>query len=117
MVADAPSPKEGNLCMLLRRSLPIFLAGLLVVISTGGVLAQRDKPGAAAIPAGPGFTYQGELRNGGGLVSAVCDFQFSLYNDVSSGTQVGATQAVTGVSVANGRFTVLLNGGREFGAG
>ena len=55
--------------MLLRRSLPILLAGLLVVISTGGVLAQRDMPGAAPAPAQPPTTLPWLLLAGLGLLN------------------------------------------------
>ena len=84
--------------MSLRRCLPWLLLGLLVVTSSGGALAQDEGPSAPAGPADTGFTYQGELDNGKGPVTGACDFQFKLFDAVSSGAQVGATQTVTSVS-------------------
>lgn len=43
-----------------------------------------------------------------------CDFQFSLWDDVSGGTQVGTTQTRTNVAMSNGYFTIP---DLDFGAG
>jgi hypothetical protein len=80
--------------MSLRHFLPWLLIGLLVVTSTGGVLAQGNGPGGPEAPgalAGPGFNYQGELCSGGGPLTATCDFQFGLWNAFRAGTQMGGT--------------------------
>src|SRR4029453_3581158 len=69
-------------------------------------------PGAAA---GSGFTYQGELHQGGTPVNAICNFKFSVWDQFGAGSIFGAIQTINGVSVAAGRFTVLLNEGGEFG--
>ena len=66
---------------------------------------------ASAWTQGTAFTYQGYLRQSGNPVSANHDFQFSLWTAVSGGSQVGATQTVTNVSVQNGLFTVTLDFG------
>lgn len=58
------------------------------------------------------FTYQGELRESGSAANASYDMEFRLYNALSGGAQVGATQVVNGVAVANGLFSVAL----DFGA-
>jgi hypothetical protein len=60
---------------------------------------------------GTAFTYQGQLKQGGNPVTATCDFQFSLRDDPSDGTQIGSTQIKEGVSVSNGLFTVQLDFG------
>jgi len=60
---------------------------------------------------GTAFTYQGELRAATAPVSGTCDFQFSLWDALSSGAQVGSPQTVNGVSVVNGRFAVQLDFG------
>lgn len=68
---------------------------------------------------GTGFTYQGQLLDGGGapVGEATCDLKFSLFADaVAPGGQVGATQTLTGVPVTNGTFTVTLNAAGEFSA-
>lgn len=62
------------------------------------------------------FTYQGRIRLGGTPINGTCDFQFSLWDAAAGGNQVGSTQSVLGVGVADGLFTVLLSAGGEFGA-
>ncbi len=66
----------------------------------------------AQSPLGTAFTYQGQLKNAAGPVTDTCNFQFSLWDAASGGTQIGATQTQSGVSVTDGLFTVQL----DFGA-
>ncbi len=66
----------------------------------------------AQSPMGTAFTYQGQLKNAGGLVNGACDFQFSLWDESVGGNQIGTTQTKSGVSVTDGLFTVQL----DFGA-
>ncbi len=62
------------------------------------------------------FVYQGRLLRSGSYVdNTTCDFQFSLYDADASGTQIGDSQTVPGVSVHDGYFRVELNAGNEFG--
>jgi hypothetical protein len=70
-----------------------------------------------AAPLGTGFTYQGQLQDGAVPTTATsCDFQFSLYDALSGGAQIGTMQTASGVPVNNGIFTVELNSGNELGA-
>jgi hypothetical protein len=77
---------------------------------------------STAAPLGSGFTYQGDLELGGTPISVATDFEFSLWDDAGTGcpptggTQLGATQTVGSVTVTDGRFTVILNAGAEFGS-
>jgi hypothetical protein len=74
-------------------------------------------------PMGTALTYQGQLQQSGsgnitgqpqsGPVTGICDFRFSLWDAVTNGNLVGATQTNSAVSVSNGLFTVTL----DFGAG
>jgi hypothetical protein len=70
---------------------------------------------------GTGFTYQGQLKKNDVSVNASCDFTFSLWDAAGSGSppaggnHIGGDQAVNGVTVSNGLFTVTLNGGNQFG--
>jgi hypothetical protein len=80
------------------------------------VSAQETSPEQSQASLGTGFTYQGELQEGGAPVNAVCDFQFKLWNAASGGGQVGTTQTVNNVSVSNGLFSVLLNDSSQFGS-
>ena len=60
------------------------------------------------------FTYQGSLQNGGSPANGNYDFEFALFSAVSVGSQLGTTQTVNGVVVANGVFSVTLNFGDQF---
>lgn len=61
-----------------------------------------------------GFTYQGSLSSGGVVANGNHDFEFALYDAANGGVQLGNTQAITNVSVANGIFTVSLDFGNQF---
>jgi hypothetical protein len=63
---------------------------------------------------GTAFTYQGRLNNIGSPVNGLYDFQFSLFNAPSGGSQVGSTVTDLGVGVTNGLFTVTLDFGANF---
>lgn len=64
---------------------------------------------------GTAFTYQGQLKLNGSLVSDVCDFRFGLWDSAASATgQVGAGLSRPGVTVAQGQFVVS---NLDFGAG
>lgn len=93
----------------------LLLVLILVALLTGNAIAQAG-PAAPQALTGTGFTYQGQLKNASGFVTGVCDFQFSLWDAVSGGTQLGATQSLAGVSVSQGLFTVPLNEANQFGA-
>ena len=76
----------------------------------------------AATALGTGFTYQGQLQKDGAAVTASCNFTFSLWDAVGSGSppaggnQIGGNHTINGVTVSKGLFTVTLNGGDQFGA-
>jgi hypothetical protein len=65
---------------------------------------------------GTGFTYQGRLQDSGTNANGNYDFQFTLWDALTGGTQQPQPTPVTvtksGVAVANGVFTVQL----DFGA-
>jgi hypothetical protein len=94
-----------------------MVINLLLMLSAVGVAAQGPAPtGSVEAPAaalGTAFTYQGRLRNSGNPVNGACDFQFSLWDALNGGTQIGATRVVNNALVNEGRFTVQL----DFGAG
>jgi len=60
---------------------------------------------------GTDFTYQGFITDGGTPITNTCNLQFSLFNALAAGTQIGTTQTVTGASVVGGVFTVTLDFG------
>jgi hypothetical protein len=92
--------------MVRLRSARLVAAGLaaLIALTVAGV--------ALAAPFGTAFTYQGQLRLAGVPVNGTCDLTFALFDAAVGGTQIGATQAATGVTLVDGRFTVQL----DFGA-
>ncbi|MBL8880568.1 MAG: tail fiber domain-containing protein [Phycisphaerales bacterium] len=62
-----------------------------------------------------GFTYQGYLEQSEVPANGTFDLTFSLWNSAAAGTQVGATQSISGVPVEKGLFTVELNSSGQFG--
>ena len=65
---------------------------------------------AAARAQTTAFTYQGRLNDSATPANGSYDLQFTLFDD--GGTQIGTTQTLEDVTVANGVFTVQL----DFGA-
>lgn len=97
----------------LTSAFPIGLA-LVLAGSVGPSLAQGLEPQGLLSPqdaVGTAFTYQGRLTDGGSPANGTYDFEFKLYDDVS--TQVGSTITVDDKTVADGLFTVEL----DFGEG
>jgi len=90
------------------RSMPPIrraLAAIAVVLSFVFALA------AFGVQQGLSWTYQGQLRRNGAAYTGTCNFQFSLWDAVSAGTQQGDTQSINSVNVVNGLFTVVLDFG------
>ncbi len=57
------------------------------------------------------FTYQGELKNAGGVASGSFDMSFSLWDVDAGGVQIGLAIDKPGIVVTDGRFTVQLDMG------
>jgi hypothetical protein len=68
----------------------------------------------SAAPVGTAFTFQGRLTDGGNPANGVYDLQFSLWDALSGGAQVGVTICSDNVTVSNGLFTVSLDFGAQF---
>jgi hypothetical protein len=60
------------------------------------------------------LTYQGRLKNGGEPASGLHDFRFRLFDAPAGGTQLGGTQCVNNVTVADGLFTASIDFGQQF---
>ncbi|HEY3242955.1 MAG TPA: hypothetical protein VGM03_06335 [Phycisphaerae bacterium] len=69
---------------------------------------------AGASPLGTAFTYQGRLTDGGSPANGVYDLQFSLWDALSGGAQIGSTICSDNINVSNGLFTVTLDFGEQF---
>ncbi|MGB2986652.1 MAG: tail fiber domain-containing protein [Phycisphaerae bacterium] len=74
---------------------------------------QTPVSGQPPYPMGTAFTYQGQLNKDGSPVTDTCDFEFSLWDDATDGTQKGSTVPAT-TSVEDGLFTVELDFGEQF---
>jgi hypothetical protein len=85
----------------------------VVVLSLPFVVALSASSGRAAA-VGTAFTYQGRLSDGGLAGNAAYDFQFTLYDAPTGGSQVGPLVIRDDVSVASGLFTVALDFGAVF---
>ncbi|HVF73355.1 MAG TPA: hypothetical protein VM940_17265 [Chthoniobacterales bacterium] len=79
------------------------LSALCIILSIFTVLA------AFGAPVGTAFTYQGQLRRSGAAYNGTCNFEFSLWDAASAGTQQGRTQSINSVTVVNGLFTVEID--------
>src|ERR1044071_7115368 len=60
------------------------------------------------------FIYQGRLLSGSVPANGNHDFEFSLWDAQSGGSQIGSTVTKTSVNVNNGAFSVQLDFGNQF---
>lgn len=60
------------------------------------------------------FTYQGRLLSGGLPANGSHDFEFRLFSDSESNTQIGSKISLNAVNVNNGVFSVRLDFGNQF---
>jgi trimeric autotransporter adhesin len=91
-------------------------APLLMLVDSASAQGPRGGPKKPADLAGTAFTYQGQLKQNGALLTSTCNFTFTLYADSGGTTPVGSPASIGGTGVINGLFTVQLNGSGEFGA-
>jgi hypothetical protein len=96
--------------LLIGVSISMALLLSFVAVSAQGPHPSTGSGSAAAL--GTGFTYQGQLKNGGAAVNGQCDIAFRLYDAATLGANVGSALTQT-VPVTNGLFTTAL----DFGAG
>src|SRR5438132_11465824 len=78
----------------------------------GAVLMMLCVFASAAFAQTSSFTYQGRLTDGGTPANGNYDLQFALWDSLSGGSQIGATQNFSNISVNSGVFSVTL----DFGA-
>ena len=65
----------------------------------------------AAAPVGTSFSYQGQLKQSGALVSGNYDFEFRLFNAATGGIQYGPTLSRPNTTLNGGTFNVALDFG------
>jgi hypothetical protein len=91
---------------------------LTVILFSLGVSAQEAPPNQPeAITLASSFNYQGYIERNGVPVTATCDFEFRLYDDLAAGAQIGSPLAKNAVPVSGGIFNVQLNFGAAAFAG
>ena len=82
--------------------------------------------GASALgetPLGPGFTFQGQLKEAGVPLDGTVDFLLTLWDAAGSGdpptggVRIGDVEEIRAVTVTAGLFTVLVNAHDEFRGG
>lgn len=95
-----------------------FAAFVLSAALTYAV-AGSASPASAQIALPASFTYQGFVAENGTPVNGTADLSFSLWSDPVStlaASRLGNPQAIAGVAIDHGRFTVELNAGGQFSA-
>lgn len=90
----------------MRQRTAFFMSMVLAI----GCLAHSTCFGA---PMGTAFTYQGRLTSGSSPANSVYDFEFRLFDAVTSGSQIGGMVTKDDLPVSDGYFTTTL----DFGAG
>src|ERR1051325_11711340 len=81
------------------------------LLALAAVVCSLSIPGQTARAQTTTFTYQGFLTDSGAPANGVYDLTFTLYDAVTSGSAVGASNVVSDLGVTNGLFTVPLNFG------
>ena len=79
-------------------------ASVVLPMATAPAFAQ---PG----PVTTAFTYQGQLKSGGTLLSGTVDLEFRLFDDGAAGTQIGPTLELPAFAITDG----LVNAQLDFG--
>jgi hypothetical protein len=82
-----------------------FLGGVAL---TALVAAARF---AGGTPLDQTFTYQGQLRNAGQLVSGPVDLRITLWDSDTAGSQLGGANSFNSMQLTDGRFACGLNFG------
>jgi hypothetical protein len=105
---------NGKRLIVTLAAMVAVLAGVPVASAIGGGSSNsHGQPTILALTAvGSAFTYQGRLTDSGGPANAAYDFQFLLYDTLTGGSQIGATQTIGDLAVTNGLFTTTM----DFGA-
>ncbi len=84
----------------------------LRLLAAVAVIGWVGPPFAQAADLGTGFTYQGDLIDGGVPVNGSCDFKFTMWDAAVGGSQIGGDN-VSSYVVIDGRFTADLDFGAD----
>jgi len=97
-----------------------LMAGVFLAFAWPATIAANSQAAAesAKAPVGTGFTYQGHLEFDGSPADGDYDFEFALYDQAITGTQIGFTITLDNISINEGFFSVELDFGTgAFGGG
>ncbi|MBP6802486.1 MAG: hypothetical protein KBE23_21360 [Chloroflexi bacterium] len=103
---------------ILAAALVFPILGLTWLFGGGRISAQSDdtrQPTVVEAATGTGFTYQGQLNDGGMPANGTYSFQFGLFDTAVGGNQIGSFNQQN-IVVNNGLFTATLNNAGEYGA-
>ena len=102
---------------ILAAALLFPILGLTWLFGGGRISAQSDdtrQPTVVDAATGTGFTYQGQLNDGGMPANGTYSFQFGLFDTAVGGNQIGSFNQQN-IVVSNGLFTASLNNAGEYG--
>lgn len=103
--------------ILLREEVSIILRRTIFNLLLLAIVCFVLASGKAVFGQGTSFTYQGRLQDGGTAANGSYDFQFTLWDAASGGTQQPQPSPITvtrtNVQVTSGSFTVLLDFGAD----
>ncbi|MCP4212926.1 MAG: hypothetical protein GY764_15820 [Halieaceae bacterium] len=99
--------------ILIRPWLIIVLTLILLTSAAAAIQGNRLLANSQSVT-DRSFSYQGSLKDSGVPANGVYDFQFSLFDQSSGGTQIGDTRTKSNVTVTDGLFTVQLAFGHVF---
>jgi hypothetical protein len=85
----------------------LFMALVLLALAT------LHAPLATAHAQGTAFTYQGRVTDNGAAANGSYDLQFTIYDALAGGSQMGGPLTSTATAVSNGLFTVTLDFGAD----
>ncbi len=111
---------KGTISARIRSIAGLALVAMLLTAAWPAGSIARGAPSAQGVlaPVGSGFTYQGQLVDGGRPANGSYDFQFLLYDAALVGTQIGTTLTHEDVPVDRGFFSAALDFGTgAFGGG
>jgi hypothetical protein len=100
--------------VLLSNLVIIVLAIAFFWLKEASATPQAGNTSLSMAPVTSGFTYQGQLENGGTPINDTCDMTFALFDDPTAGAQIGTIQTVTNLTVTDGLFTTVLNESGQF---
>jgi hypothetical protein len=102
---------KGGQLMNGKRTLALLVTMGILLLGVRQVTGQQAEPQNPQGTYSYAFTYQGQLKDAGGLVNDTCDLRFILWNAEVGGAQVGSIVTLEGREIEDGLFTARLDFG------